>query len=216
MQIEPASSFPDLRLAQITCRQGRSLPRWTASGAIYHVAFHLADSIPQTELAFWRELRSEITLRAKEEDRPLTAEEIDLLRSCYDEKVERYLAAGCGECILKSAGVYEVLEQVILYDNGRDYAIHEYCFMPNHLHVIVGGFPAAEMVAHTIRAWKSVSAHKINKMLSRTGDVWMKDAYTRIIRNEEEYRRQLSYVWMNPESANMTMGFLRNRFVEWM
>ena len=212
-KILPAASFPDLSLARLTVSRGRSLPRWEATGAIYHVSFHLSDSVPQVQLEIWRAERQRLTELAKTAGRQLTQEEIALLKSVYDEHVERYLASGHGSCFLRQPKVAEVLKKTICHANGEKYALHEWCIMPNHAHIVVGGFTDAAPVRDIIQTWKSASAHRINRVLERTGDVWHRDAYTRIIRNREEYSRQMSYVWNNPEFAGLKEGFLRERYV---
>ena len=212
-KILPVASFPDLALSQVTVGRGRSLPRWEASGAIYHVSFHLADSVPQAQLEIWRAERQRLTELAKTADRPLTPDEIVLLKRAYDEHVERYLASGYGSCLLRHAEVAEALKKTICHANGEKYALHEWCIMPNHVHIVVGGFTDAAPIRDLIQTWKSVSAHRINRVLGRTGEVWHRDAYTRIIRDREEYSRQMSYVWNNPESAGLNAGFLRERYI---
>ena len=211
----PSSSFPDLRLAEVSAHRGRHLPQWQAAGAVYHVAFHLADSIPQAELAAWREIREELDRKAKTEGRELTSDERQLLRDAHDARIERYLSAGYGACLLRDRTCSQSVEKTLLHGNGVEYALHLYAIMPNHVHVIVGGFESQESFGETIAAWKRVSAHGINRACGRTGPVWMNDAYTRIIRNADEYRRQLSYVWLNPETAGLREGFRRQRFVTW-
>ena len=63
-----------------------------------------------------------------------------------------------------------------------------------------------------LETWKRVSAHRVNAVLSRNGEVWHRDAYTRIIRNRQEYAHQMNYVWNNPEVAGLKDGFLRARY----
>jgi len=87
--------------------------------------------------------------------------------------------------------------------------------MPNHAHIIVGGFADGYTMGNAAAAWKRISGHRINQLSGRTGPVWHRDGYTRIIRDANEYRSQLKYVWNNPESAALTAGFRRERYVDW-
>ena len=210
--ILPSASFPDLALAKVLVQEGRHLPRWEANGAIYHVSLHLADSVPQAQLEIWRAERRRLSELAKSADRPLTEEEVVALRAVYDEHVEKYLSAGFGECLLKDSRAAAVVEKTVTHGNGTLYALHEWCVMPNHLHVIVGGFGDARPMRDVLETWKRVMVHRINKALTRDGEVWHRDAYTRIIRNRAEYARQMSYVWNNPESAGLDAGFRRKRY----
>ena len=235
--ILPTASFPDLSLSRPKVSQGRHLPRWEANGAIYHIALHLADSVPQTQLDIWRAERERLRELARTARRPLTDDEVAAVKVVYDEHVEKYLNAGYGECLLRSNEVSTAVAKVLAHDNGKVYALHEWCIMPNHLHIIVGGFQAtsycscpheqgekedcpfsapegrSSTMRDVVATWKRVSGHLINKVLGHTGPVWHRDAYTRIIRDRVEYGHQMSYVWNNPEVAGLSSGFLRERYV---
>ena len=213
VKIRPSASFPDLRLAKVSIVHGRHLPSWEAAGAIYHIALHLADSVPQTQLDVWRAERERLTVRAREDQRPLSAEESGELKAAYEKHVERYLAAGYGECLLRNAEAAQALASVLDRFDGEQYVLHEWCIMPNHVHIIVGGFPPEIQMRNVLATWKRVSGHAINRMIGRSGEVWHKDGYTRIIRDRAEYGHQMSYVWNNPELAGLAKGFLRKKFV---
>ena len=209
----PRASFPDLRLAETTAHDGRHLPRWEAANAVYPIALHLADSVPADQFRIWQEARTRLQERLKQESRPLTDAEREELKAVYDERVERYLSSGAGECLLRESKVQDALREILLHGHGKNYALHMWSIMPNHLHIIVGSFPETSGLTRTLTTWKRISGHKINALLSRTGIVWQADSYTRIIRNADEYKAQLSYVWHNPEAAGLTTGFARESYV---
>jgi len=210
---QPESSFPDLRQAKTRVHLGRHLPRWEAHGAIYHATVHLADSIPADQLRLWQEIRQEMKAKAATESRPLSDEERQLLEQAHSDHVEKFLSAGYGSCLLRDEDVATSVRNVLTHDDGQKYALHVWCIMPNHIHVIFGGLRDDTTLRATISEWKRISAHAVNKIAGRTGPVWHKDAYTRIIRNAGEYRRQIEYVWHNPEAAGLKSGFLRERYV---
>ena len=213
--ILPIASFPDLSLAKITNNQGERLPRWEAQGAVYDLSFHLADSVPSEQLAIWREKREQLQIVLSDPSGSETAKAAcrSEMSEVYNEHVERYLAAGHGECLLRDRVAAEAVAQVLEHDNGRLYALHAYTIMPNHLHIIVGGFNDTTLMKATIDQWKRISAHAVNRVLGRSGDVWRRDAFTRIIRDRDEYVAKLKYAWNNPEAAGLSDGFLRKRFV---
>ena len=92
--------------------------------------------------------------------------------------------------------------------------------MPNHLHAIVGlarpiqpskagaasgaptgktGAPSYPTVGDIIRAFKSISAIEINRILGRRGEsVWQRNYYEHIVRNLKEYERIRKYILENP------------------
>ena len=210
--LKPTSSFPDLQLAGVRKSKGRSLPHWEAAGAIYHVSLHLADSVPKSQLEEWMALKNDIAERAKGEQRDVTDGERSRMFDFYAQRIEKYLSSGYGACLLRQKDVATSVANCICHDNGVLYAIHEYCIMPNHVHVIVGGLLEDCDIMQVVSTWKRISGHAVNRAAGRSGAVWMRDAYTRIIRDEREYSRQLAYVWNNPESAGLQDGFLRERF----
>jgi REP element-mobilizing transposase RayT len=67
----------------------------------------------------------------------------------------------------------------------------------DHVHVIVQ--PLADFrLEKIVQAWKSVSAHRINRLLEETGPVWQPEYLDRIIRDEEELLQKCEYVLNNP------------------
>jgi REP-associated tyrosine transposase len=99
-------------------------------------------------------------------------------------------------------------------------ALRELVVMPNHLHAIVGltwpmqpskagaasGAPTEKNCAPSypalgdvIRAFKSISAIEINRILGHRGEpVWQRNYYEHIIRNLDEYERIRKYILENP------------------
>lgn len=59
------------------------------------------------------------------------------------------------------------------------------------------GSDATSAMPNTVQAWKSVSSHRINKLLGRKGALWQSDYYNHIIRTPGEYANQLGYVLRN-------------------
>ncbi len=207
--IKPEVSFPDLRLAAVDISHGKHLPCWETARAIYHISLHLADSVPQDQLVAWRAERARLTAIAQQEGRPLSADEINVMREVFSQRVERYLSSGHGACLLKNPDAANALVGVLQHSNGTLYSLHEWCVMPNHVHIVVGGFAPTVSMSDILVIWKRASGHAINKVLSRSGEVWHKDAFTRIVRDETEYGRLVEYVWYNPEAAGLVDGFRR-------
>ena len=68
--------------------------------------------------------------------------------------------------------------------------------MANHVHVLMQVLPGYES-NHIIKGWKGVSAYKINKMMNKTGDVWQKEYFDRIIRDVKHLDRVVRYIEYN-------------------
>ena len=189
-----ATQFPGRRLDGVAKYQGNHVPHWTKGGAIYHISFRLADSVPVAKRQEWEECRKQFAEK-KRTGMVLTDDEIRQMKYLYSANVEAYLDSGYGACILRNDGAFAVVRETLLHDNGTRYRIHAFGVMPNHVHVIVEFFDST-MMAKVLQQWKSVSAHRLNRILHRKGDVWQIDSYNHIIRTAEEYAYQMNYVYV--------------------
>ena len=186
---------------------GNHLPHWTMGHVLYHVCFRLADSVPAAKLREWQDERKAL---AKMCASPSEAD-LQRFRYLHSEKMEKYLDSGHGECLLRSDGVLAVVVATIKHDDGKKYHVHAFGIMPNHAHVIVGikeGF----LLRDVMQEWKSVSGHRINRMLGRTGALWQPDYYNHIIRTPEEYEYQMNYVFKNNLVGSWRMSSNDNVF----
>jgi hypothetical protein len=86
---------------------------------------------------------------------------------------------------------------VLRYSDGTEYLLLAYVVMDDHVHAIVQPQPGV-VLERIVQAWKSVSAHRINKTLGWTGTLWQPEYFDRIIRNEEELLEKLQYILDNP------------------
>ncbi len=86
--------------------------------------------------------------------------------------------------------------------------------MPNHVHGVIflrgargAGFkpaptrdvrPETAALPEIVRAFKTFSARGINEMLGRSGAVWQRNYYERVVRNDRELEAIREYVLHNP------------------
>ena len=73
--------------------------------------------------------------------------------------------------------------------------------MPDHVHLVFtplrdgnGNFTIPEI----LQGIKSASAHRINKLLGRKGEVWQQESFDHVLRREESIRAKLDYILSNP------------------
>ena len=195
----PPPSFPGKDRYAISCvhvTKGMRVDHWEFPNGVYHVCFRLDDSVPQEVLLQWAEEREGMKSPFNADEACVSMEEREKRMRLFSEKVDAFLDAGHGECLLARKGVYEVMESVLRHDDGVKYVIHAIGIMSNHLHVVVQPLSGCSL-KETVDQWKRVSAHRINKVLVRTGAVWRDDHYNRIIRDRDEYENQMRYVLGN-------------------
>ncbi|OHB65219.1 MAG: hypothetical protein A2Y76_06090 [Planctomycetes bacterium RBG_13_60_9] len=182
--------------------RGHNLPHWTRRGATYAVAFRLADSLPAHILHAWKQEREDITQRAKEQDRPLTAHEERELDRLYTTRIETFLDSGQGACHLAKPEIASLVQDALRHFDGQRYELTAWCIMPNHVHVIVRPFESYNL-ADILHSWKSFTAKEANRQLGVAGSFWQEEYYDHLIRDEEDFNHQLSYLFQNPERAGL-------------
>ncbi|HLX62985.1 MAG TPA: transposase [Planctomycetota bacterium] len=164
------------------------LPHFDKPDIVQAVTFRLADSLPAN---FLDQCESQLRHLPKAQRNAEKA-----------MRIANFLDRGHGSCWLSNRSVAETVENTLLYFNEKRYVLLAWCVMPNHVHTMIetkDGFPLADV----IHSWKSFSAKESNRILSRTGEFWMRDYFDRIVRNEFHYQNALNYIEENPVKAGL-------------
>jgi REP-associated tyrosine transposase len=90
-----------------------------------------------------------------------------------------------------------------LHDNGKKFDLKVAVVMPDHVHLIftpLMNMQAMEVysLAEIMDAVKGASAHKINKILGRKGQVWQAESFDHVLRSSESLDTKIAYVLENP------------------
>jgi REP element-mobilizing transposase RayT len=83
-----------------------------------------------------------------------------------------------------------------------------FCLMPDHLHWVFQLYAGAALDS-VVQAVKSVSAHRINQRLVRTGAIWEPAIYDTAIRNGDDISGLIDYVVANPIRKGLTTDLRR-------
>lgn len=167
----------------------RLLPHWRVDDGTYFVTSRLADSLPDAVL---RDLAS----------RPLPYGSSEEAARKYRQRIERLLDRGFGECLLRRDAYAQIVDDVVRKFDGIRYRLGPWTIMPNHMHNVVRPF-RGNTLDQVIGAWKSVSAHVINKRFGRRGSLWQEESYDSWLRDENELRRVQLYIVQNPVKAQL-------------
>jgi len=181
----------------------RRLPHWTQDSAAYFVTFRLADSIPHDKLTQWHNEREQWLAEHKEEE--LTPEDRREYYRLFDHRIETWLDAGEGSCILRQADIRKIVADALRHFDGIRYDLGAWCIMPNHVHVLVR-VREGHSLSSVLHSWKSFTAHEINKQLNRTGEVWQHESYDHIVRNPQSLWRIEAYIMNNPIAGSVQHG----------
>ena len=78
--------------------------------------------------------------------------------------------------------------------------------MPDHVHLIFTPLYDGDnlhSVAEIMQGIKGASAHKINHLLNRSGQVWQRESFDRVLRREESIHPKVGYMVQNPVRAGL-------------
>ncbi|MGD0348965.1 MAG: helicase C-terminal domain-containing protein [Verrucomicrobiota bacterium] len=184
---------------------GRHLPHWRQSSATYFVTFRLADSIPQDRLRQWER---ELAEWLKKNPEPHSTAQKAEFHERFTERFQRWLDAGMGECVLRRPEISTVVEGALCHFDGERYVLGHYVIMPNHVHVVVRPVQG-NLLKDIAHSWKSFTAHKLNEMLGRTGQLWQDESFDCIVRNALQLEKIGFYIRENPPKAGLRPGEFR-------
>jgi len=125
-----------------------------------------------------------------------------------------------GAMVLNEAGRIIAETWQTLPDRFPQVVLGEHVIMPNHLHCIVcivgaplaapdgenpdskqGAASSAPTLGKIIRAFKSISAIEVNRILERNGQpLWQRNYYERIVRSDKELNAIREYIRNNPDN----------------
>ena len=192
-----------------------NLPHWRQEGTTYFVTFRLADSLPQDKLRQWKSEQKK--WRASHLEPHTENDRAEYFR-LFTERIQNWLDAGFGCCILARPKVKSMVEEALAYFDGTRYALDESVVMPNHVHVLVT--PLGEHgLSDILHAWKSFTAKAIlkevmeAKFLFTAGKrrdgastlahrVWQKESFDHIVRSPIQLNRIRQYIRDNPKALN--------------
>jgi AdoMet-dependent heme synthase len=180
----------------------RHLPHWRQQGTTYFVTFRLGDSLPQAAL---RSLQEERRLWLSRHSRPWSHVALAAYRRLFSERIEEYLHAGYGECVLRDANVAAIVAAAMQHFHPERYLLDDYVIMSNHVHAIVTP-QASWQLSELLHSWKSFSAKQINRLLKRSGVLWQSEFYDHIVRDDDELIGYRQYIAANPAQAHLREG----------
>ena len=92
----------------------------------------------------------------------------------------------------------------------RDFAVHAYCFMPDHLHVLVEGLSPSSDFLNCIKTFKLRSSRKFIQLNGTP--LWQEKFVDHILRQTESFESVCLYIWSNPIRANLANELGTYRF----
>ncbi len=169
-----------------------NLPHWSQACACF-VTFRLADSLPESLLAPLRESK---TVWVAQHPQPWNDQEQTEYNALFGEQVQDWLDQGYGACVLKETEIRQIVESTLKHFDGVRYSLYAYVVMPNHVHVLFMPTEGYD-VAGILKSWKSYSARMINQHLGKSGPLWQKESWDRLVRSVEQFDAYRAYIRKN-------------------
>ena len=204
MEFDP-SAYPALKFldefGKIEKSQNR-LPHWRQGQSAYFVTYRLHDSIPEVLMDKWRSQREEWIA---EHPRPWsTNTEMDYHKR-FSTAIDRHLDDGHGSCLLREPANAGIVAGAFDHDDPRNYLLHAWVIMPNHVHVLVSPGESGSL-SRIVAGWKRYTGTRINVRTGASGAFWQKDYFDRLIRDWDHFMNVARYIRRNPEKAKLPVG----------
>ncbi|MBX2972267.1 MAG: transposase [Flavobacteriales bacterium] len=174
--------------------QRRNLPHWQQDGKLYFLTWRQEDSIPAEKREELRREREDfIRVHGDPATDYLPPELLRRYHQLFSERVQRWLDAGAGSCVLRRPVAREIMRQALHHFDGRRYRLGSFAIAGNHVHVMAVPQPGIRM-SEVLHSWKSYTANAINKALGRSGTLWKAESFDHLVRSEAALYRVWAYI----------------------
>ncbi len=166
------------------------LPHFDGGPLTQVATFRLVDSLPRDRVERW-----------KAELKRLTPKDA---KTKLFHRIEKCLDQSLGACQLRDPRIGGLVQDALLFFDGKRYGLHAWVVMPNHVHVLFAPFKG-EQLDKILHSWKSFTSRKANRILRRDG-VWQRESHDRFIRDEAHFMNVIGYIEENPVVAGYVGG----------
>ncbi|MDR5729315.1 MAG: transposase [Terriglobia bacterium] len=94
----------------------------------------------------------------------------------------------------------QLMQETMLHYADKDFSLHAYVIMPDHLHILIAPSETLEKAAQLIKGGFSFRA---KRAFDWKFEVWQQGFTDHRIRNEEDWQQHLEYIRMNPVKAGI-------------
>lgn len=94
-----------------------------------------------------------------------------------------------------------LVEIVQKHSSTHRFAVHAYCVMPDHLHLLLIGLEPTSDLRAFVKNIKQTSSAEFQKNSHEV--LWQKKFYDRILRKTDSFDAVAGYIWMNPVRAGL-------------
>lgn len=154
---------------------------------------HLTDSLPRSAVERMAEELKAIPPLLRNEEK--------------ENRVNAYLDAGHGDCVLRQLEVAAMAQQSLLHFADARYHLHAWCIMPSHVHILLQPMNGITL-STSMSSWKKFTGRRISEWRQEHhGDApapaWHREYFDRYIRDEGHYRALVDCIHRNPVRAGL-------------
>ncbi|PWK26652.1 transposase IS200 family protein [Arcicella aurantiaca] len=179
----------------------RNLPHFQQNGATYFITTRLYGSLPKDVIIKISKDNAEKISAIKLSNKNDSEKEllIDEQHRRYFGLFDKYLESNPnGNHWLKNENVAKIIMDALHFRDGKQYELICYTIMSNHIHLVFTVLNEDINLYTILQRLKQFTASQANKILNKTGSFWQEESYDRVVRNEGELTRIISYVLNNP------------------
>lgn len=184
----------------------RYLPHFQPTNELaYFVTTRLADSLPKSVIEEFHQQHEKAL--ADINHLHLPTEKTSIL---IDEQSRRYFgkfdqlldSQATGTHWFRIKEIAQLAYDSFLHFHIKRYEMIIFTIMSNHVHLLfwLNEDRALYGIMHSLKRY---IAHKANQLLDREGAFWARESYDRVVRNDEELKRIMHYIIMNPVKAGI-------------
>ncbi len=171
------------------------LPHWHQDGTAVFLTWRLADSLPESVVEKYKELREHWLARNPQ---PWSTEQAIEYNRKFILPLEEKLDAHHGECALRNPQISQIVSDAFHYFDKERYQLDAYVIMPNHVHLLIV-LRQDHPLDKVIQSIKSYTAKEINRAMGRSGKLWQRGYWDRLIRSEKHLAWTRNYIAKNPQ-----------------
>lgn len=219
----------------------RHLPHWRQPGATYFVTFRQNDSVPESVVQEWLDLRQrwyhahglDPQLKLSQPRRFDTSYSRipEGVRRAFENEQARLLHVeldrSYGSCLLQHKVPADQVCESLAYFHSSRLWLGDFVVMPNHIHAIVQPKEGWELedlfgsikkfTARTIGTWLLTQPQSLRPALDNSqSGIWQRESYDHIIRDVDELAIFRRYIASNPRDAKIEAGQFRYFAADWL
>jgi putative transposase len=110
-----------------------------------------------------------------------------------------------------AAAVELVVQQLLRAAREQKFSVIAYCFMPEHLHLLIEGTSDNSDGRRFIKAFKQFSSYYYSQKRHET--LWQRHGFEHVLRDDEETAEVVNYILRNPVRAGLAGAIEEYPFV---